>query len=164
MAFQQPLVPVFPVARELITKTKWFGKGRSSPNHLQDSRSNNKSVNKPSEQHTLLKKRKLRPSPSASPSFMPAPSPMIVSTPLELQDEPEEEPSHAEGLPEDNHPNRSRMLSMFRRRQTDTRNSVDSNISTSVGGSIFSCGDSFLIYALQSGSSVSHRPRPSLDR
>nr|VWO95170.1 Uncharacterized protein [Ganoderma boninense] len=33
VAFQQPLVPVFPVARELITKTKWIATNRKDTHH-----------------------------------------------------------------------------------------------------------------------------------
>lgn len=33
VAFQQPLVPVFPVARELITKTKWIAANKKDTHH-----------------------------------------------------------------------------------------------------------------------------------
>lgn len=43
MAFQQPLVPVLPVARELISKTKWIS-NKSHHSHTQDERPNSPSL------------------------------------------------------------------------------------------------------------------------
>lgn len=137
MAFHQPLVPVIPVARELISKTKWMAsKTHLEPNasppkrhrikaappdnvendtHLQSGK--NTRARTPSPHRTL--KKLLRPRPQTPPP----PLPHFTPGPITSEPEPLEE----EGQGRPGRPNaRSRVLSIFH------RGPKKSNSSTSV--------------------------------
>lgn len=129
MAFQQPLVPVLPVARELISKTKWGG---AKPHH-----------NSPGP-HKLKRKETAK-----LLEFLTPHSREKNGAHSEEKDHRTEAPERLFGIPLASEPEpvtavpvidkskkgRARVLSMFKRQQTSphkVRASVDSDVSVNV--------------------------------
>ncbi|GBE79683.1 predicted protein [Sparassis crispa] len=129
MAFQQPLVPVLPVAREIISKTK-FIPSRSHHHHDDHGRMTTpklrslKSAGRESEE----KKRSavsLPPTPIVDPSLS-----SLTTEPETMPDSPSETTKR-----------RPRVLSVFKRKgRGDSRSSMDSDISTT--GTFSGCAPS----------------------
>ena len=135
VAFQQPLVPVLPVARELITKTKWIASKKDTGHHDRPSRpSTPKLLKKPPppglgssdaarRSHDVLRK-------SRDQSQAPRVS-STVSDPPFLTSEPESMLNDAtvgpkrEGM-------RKRAISLFRRKNHSGKDSLDSSDTTTV--------------------------------
>ncbi|TFK75811.1 hypothetical protein BDN72DRAFT_809463 [Pluteus cervinus] len=113
MAFHQPLIPVIPVARELISKTKWI-KGGVFPDtdpanvaraRITPSQGTEEGSSTPPTRHKGWRKLPLKTSKTESPS--PAASIPLPSMPAD--------PDQAEPDPQDPQPKRKRMRSLFKR-------------------------------------------------
>ncbi|OBZ70295.1 hypothetical protein A0H81_09960 [Grifola frondosa] len=131
VAFQQPLVPVLPVARELITKTKWIASkghqtherhGRFGPTRILSSRSSTGRDTTSSEDSPQNVSPKEPRSSSATPE--PAVLPYLTGEPESMPD-----------LNKSRGVRRPRMISLFKRRHANQRESVDSDTSGSTTSS-----------------------------
>lgn len=132
IAFQQPLVPVLPVARELITKTKWGApkthhqadtvKHKTGTKRLPFSTHHDRTVTPESNAHGR----------SDPPSFTPSSSSDVSAE--NLTGEPE-------GMHEDDRRKRprTRVLSLFKRSRSKPRGSMDSDVSVAVSSGLNTC-------------------------
>ncbi|OCH92936.1 hypothetical protein OBBRIDRAFT_802282 [Obba rivulosa] len=128
MAFQQPLVPVLPVARELISKTKWIATGKN--NRLHDAPRNRSGSpgfamfrsSTSSDGQSVKSKRQVKEFPSKEAEQRQWPRSGLANEIDAASDSPSDY-----GSPVHQNP-RPRMLSMFKRRH-DTKKSVDSDAS-----------------------------------
>ncbi|TBU45037.1 golgi-body localization protein domain-containing protein [Dichomitus squalens] len=144
VAFQQPLVPVLPVARELITKTKWIAK---KDTHLTDRPS------RPSTPKLLRAKRPTAAGDLDGPRKSGDKSTAILTDPSFLTSEPEAlrdatmQPKREGGV-------RKRAMSLFRRKH---RHGNDSTDTSEASGSITSVSSHIMLNSRQ----LPHRPSVS---
>ncbi|KAI0750742.1 golgi-body localization protein domain-containing protein [Daedaleopsis nitida] len=143
VAFQQPLVPVLPVARELISKTKWITSKKDS-SHERPSRPSRPSTPK------LLKSNHSRPTIASSETARKSLEaqrksremlesqrmPSTISEPPFLTSEPES--MHDTTIVPKREGMRKRAISLFRRKHHSGKESVDSSDGTSTTTSIVS--------------------------
>ena len=132
VAFQQPLVPVLPVARELITKTKWIASKKDST-HDRPNRPHTPRLLKAGTSKALdaagRKSRELL--ESQRPSTSTPPVPMLPDAPAFLTSEPESIRPDATVGPKRGRGMRTRAISLFKRSKShgakDSRESIESN-------------------------------------
>jgi hypothetical protein len=136
VAFQQPLVPVIPVAREIISKTKWIALSKGGSSHLESqgpptqlqrakriqddpgaTQSPSRNIRTPSPRRSWRKVSRRR--PETPTSFTPGP-PTAESELLVNGDS--SRPS-----------SRKRVLSLFSRASSQSRKSTEYETSSSVG-------------------------------
>lgn len=130
MAFQQPLIPVLPVARELISKTKWLaskgtpnvpGNSGSTPKfrrikaitHADGSNNEQQAGTRP---RTASPSRAWRRTPQKRSETPPPPN-ITFNTEITTEPEPLEEPEESE------RPRRARVRSLFSRASSRSRKS-----------------------------------------
>ena len=122
IAFQQPLVPVLPVARELITKTKW---GTSKSHHQQDTVKRKAGTKRlPFVGHredttTPDSNKQDKSELQASSSDVSAENVTAETETVRDEDERRKRP-------------RTRVMSLFKRSRSKPRSSMDSDISVAV--------------------------------
>jgi len=147
MAFQQPLVPVLPVARELISKTKWIAprhhsthdERSGSPSLLSFHGRNTGMSSMPSSRSTIAASSSTLGTTETKRgrSFFnlhKTPAPIVAE---DLTAEPEPLPEASTESVSGRRKGRPRVLSVFRRRHaTGLRSSMDSDISTTSTASL----------------------------
>lgn len=143
MAFNQPLVPVLPVARELIAKTKWVSSSKGHSNHpgplkrkgtaklLPFVGSSRKSLGgtRPTQSETTARELS-----SEDPKVPMPPMPPVPPLPSDAEQATEEQTRTRKRSR-----SRTRVLSLFKRKHHHesnlSRSSVDSDASVSVSDS-----------------------------
>ncbi|KAI0939194.1 hypothetical protein AcV5_000680 [Taiwanofungus camphoratus] len=125
MAFQQPLVPVLPVARELITKTKWMS-SKHHQHHEEQGRSSSPRLLPFTGRQASSESKRPRIASNMnllSRSHVPIVTPGLTAEPGSMGD------SLTDSTRAANRHGRQRMLSVFKRRHTTHRTSLDSDTS-----------------------------------
>ncbi len=134
MAFSQPLVPVLPVARELISKTKWVNtKGHQSDIHRRGTASPRLPFIGPSREDSQVPTRKRTTSTLATVKNAPLYKTENFSS-LGLTSEPEPLPPLPPEPDETGRRTGKRLFKVFKRRKSEskTRGSFESTESSSV--------------------------------
>lgn len=158
IAFQQPLVPVLPVAREIISKTKWVSRGH----HHNDASKRNGTPKPQGRENSIIPKR-LRTISTMSNKAKPAPYDQernlsalgLVTEPTVFT--PDEVPHEEVGRRA-----KRQLLKVFKRRRSKSqpRSSIDSTSSTSVSNE-YSIAAVCAHRLCQTVSSYSNSGRPS---
>ncbi|KAI0719613.1 golgi-body localization protein domain-containing protein [Cerioporus squamosus] len=130
VAFQQPLVPVLPVARELITKTKWIASKKDTSHDRPSRPSTPKLLKKPPRSGSTDALRKSQDASRKSRDQLQAPPRMssVLSDPPFLTSEPESINDATIGPKREGM--RKRAISLFRRKSHSGKNSVESSDTT----------------------------------
>jgi hypothetical protein len=138
MVFQQPLVPILPVARELISKTKWIASKASNINaHPQKSLLPATNVDSPLQPSTSKRartqsphhrRRKGSPQPGTPPDNLPMP---VLSGEIEQNDESDLADVEDDTLRPSRPRSRRRILSLFSRTSSRSKKR-EASISTKI--------------------------------
>lgn len=142
MAFNQPLVPVLPVAREIISKTKWVSRGH---HHQTNIPRTNGAASPQMRQQSLLPgiPKRLRTLSTMSVKGKQAPyeNKNLSVSALGLMAEPDSDSVPPRTSAQETRKPKRQLLKVFKRRRTasQARSSVDSTSSASVSVSISVC-------------------------